>query len=299
MDMPEKDWGKGIPEYTEEDLLRGLDLQGFCTDIIAQRMEKQGFTIEGICVDSVPTQVVAHRDGKAYRVITAGAIRPRIPRIPFGMKRGFAAFCISNGEVPMFMGVQMTSVDPERSLAGLGLKYDDMTADFAEPEDLTEVPDPEPGTEAYRAWCAERIVDAYEAGTFKPLYDLFADDIEFTSMWVMETLHGKDAVRNYYDGKGKTLREGRTKIGGGVVITRKPLNWAENAVLLKKGTGSEKKSRFALYTKPGTIGALMRQDINGQRNWMFVIPEFDENNKIRELKLNDPRLFDFEDYYTF
>ncbi len=250
-------------------------------------------------MDSVPTQVVAHRDGKAYRVIAAGAIRPRIARIPLGMKRGFAAFCISNGEVPMFMGVQMTSVDPERSLAGLGLKYDDLTADFTEPEDLTEVPDPEPGTEAYRAWCAERIIEAYAEGKFGTLYGLFDENIEFTSQWVGETLKGKAAVTQYYDGKGRTLRRARTRIGGGVVIIRRPIKWAENAVLRTGDENGGKTSRFALYTKPGTIGALMFQELEGRRNGMLVLMEFDSEGRIRELTLNEPSLFDFEPYYAY
>ena len=138
MEKPVKEWGPGIPDYSEEDILQGLELHAFCTNVVAQQMQEEGFTIEGVILDQTPTQVIANKDGNRYFVIVAGDVYPRYGRISFTMKKRFADFCLNHDAIPMFASVGLMSHDPERAEAGLALKYDGYMIRFTGLEDLTE-----------------------------------------------------------------------------------------------------------------------------------------------------------------
>ena len=68
MNKPIKDWGSGIPKYSKDDILSGLELHEFCTNAVAQSMQDDGFTIEGVFVHNSPTQVIK---GSIYRFVCA------------------------------------------------------------------------------------------------------------------------------------------------------------------------------------------------------------------------------------
>lgn len=284
MNQPLKDWGKGIPKYTEEDVLKGLELHAFCTNIVAQSMQDEGFTIEGIAVNNTPTQVIANKNGKRYIVIVAGDVFPFEGKISYGMKKQFSDFCKNQNVIPMFASVGLMSSDQGRMAAGLALKYDGYMIKYTGNEDLNNVVFPSVNDENYQAWCVEKIVKAYETGYFSPLYELFADDIQFHSQWVLEPMIGKKALINYYDGKGDSIRKSNTKISGSTVVIVKDYKKSGNVVLM---------------SEPGRICALISQKLRGETNQIFISPKFDENNKLIELSLNDPGLFDYKSLYAF
>ena len=47
MDKPIKDWGYGISQYTESDVLKGLELHAFCTNVVAQSMQDDDLHYRG------------------------------------------------------------------------------------------------------------------------------------------------------------------------------------------------------------------------------------------------------------
>lgn len=284
MNKPIKDWGSGIPKYSKDDILIGLELHEFCTNAVAQSMQDDGFTIEGIIVHDSPTQVIANKDGKRHFVIVAGGVYPDKGKIAYRLKKEYSFLCKTHGIIPMFASVSIMSQDAARAEAALALKHDGYYIKYTGNEDLTNISDPSVDADDYKAYCTEKIILAYRTGRFEEIYDLFADNIEFHSQWVLNPLIGKEAVVEYFNGKGATLRNSETEIDGTVVVITQPLT---------------KNGNFGLWTETGTVCALISQELNGKTNWIFISPKFDENNKLISISLNDPSLFTFEEYYAF
>ena len=184
----------------------------------------------------------------------------------------------------MFASVGLMSSDPERAEAGLALKYDGYLIKYVGNEDLSHISVPEKSSEEFKAYCVEKIIEAYRTGEFEKIYDFFADDIQFHSQWVLNPLVGKDAVVDYFDRKGKTLKKSNTSTKGSVVVITN--NYTKNG-------------NVVLMAKEGNICALLSQRINGQTNWIFVSPKFNEMGQLIQIALNDSSLFTFEDYYAF
>ena len=104
-------------------------------------------------------------------------------------------------------------------------------------------------------------------------------------MWVLEPKVGKSELIDYYNGKGESLRRARTKMVGNCVITT-------DEVIKKNGN-------IRLFTPSGQVAALIGQEINGQTNWVFIMPKFNDENKIVEISINDPSFFNFTPYYAY
>ena len=184
MDKAFKDWGNGIPDYSEDDVLRGLELHEFCANIVAQSMQNDGYTIEGIVINHSPTQVIANKDGKRYYVIVAGDIFPNEGKIAFSLKKKYAVFCKRQNVIPMFASVGLMSIDPVRAMKGLALKYDGYRNKFKGLTDLSEVPVPSRDSSEYQDYCIEKIIEAYSTGNFDILYDMFDESIHSFRMGV-------------------------------------------------------------------------------------------------------------------
>ena len=137
-----KKWDAGIPDYKDEDVLSGIGLHAFCTNLVAQQMQNEGYTIEGVILNDTPTQVIANKSGKRYFVIVAGDIFPNEGKISYNMKKSFSDFCKSQNVVPMFASVGIMSIDPQRAEAGLALKFDGYNVKYTGNEDLSNIKEP-------------------------------------------------------------------------------------------------------------------------------------------------------------
>ena len=233
---------------------------------------------------TIHLHIIANKNGKRYYVIVAGGVFPYEGKISFEMKNQFSNFCKKQDVVPMFASVGLMSNDPIRSEAGLALKYDGYYIKYTGNEDLSNITLPTQESSEYKDYCVEKIIHAYETGNFDILYDDFADDIQFHSQWVLEPMLGKDALINYYNGKGQALKKSSSKLNGSAVVI------TEN---------SKRNGNFILMSEPGKVCALFSQEIIGETNWIFISSKFDENNKLVEIALNDPALFTFIPYYAF
>ncbi len=284
MNKPIKDWGAGIPVYSEDDILEGVEFHAFCTNAVAKQMQNDGYTIEGVIINNTPTQVIANKNGKRFFVIVAGDLFPYEGKISWRLKQEFSLFCKRQNVIPMFASVGLMPCDPVRAEKRLALKYDGYYVKYLGNEDLSIVNIPEKLSEGFKEYCVEKIIDAYCSGHFEPLYDYFDDEIQFHSQWVFNPLIGKKALIEYFDGKGKTLRNSNTELNGVSVVI------AES---------QKRNGNFVLMSKPGTICALIGQKLNGKNNMIFITPKFNERDDLVELSLNDPGLFSFKKYYSF
>ena len=287
MEANKSKWGAGIPDYTEEDVLRGNELHEFCANTVAQCMQdKDGYTIEGLILDSnAPVQIVANKDGNRSLVLVAGDIYPLMGKISYKTKKMFSDYCIGVGVAPCFASVGLMPIDPQRCEAGLALKFDGFYIKYTGNEDLSVLEEPGTEDDDYRAFCVEQIIEGYLNGDFSKLYDKFDENIQLHSMWVLEPKVGKSELIDYYNGKGESLRRTRTKMVGNCVITT-------DEVIKKNGN-------IGLFTPSGQVAALIGQEINGQTHWVFIMPKFNDENKIVEISINDPSFFNFTNYYAY
>lgn len=284
-----KDWGEGIPEYTEDDLMEGLELNAFCTESMARYLQGHGFHISGLVTDKEPTQIIAEQGGKRYFIVVAGAVSPKIGKLSCKTKTAFSAYCNEQKIIPMLAPVGVKSVDPQRAEAGLALRYDRFYFDFNGLQPLDKVAIPTPNTDDYAAYCMELLEQAYRTADFSPLYSLFAANILFTSQWAPEPKVGSSAVQAYFEEKGRVLKASDSQIGGQVVIASRE---AEAAPIL---LGAEPK----IGEREEIIGLLLSQKLGGKVAWLLILPEFDKNGSLTRLSLCDPSKWDIETYYTF
>lgn len=204
---------------------------------------------------------------------------------PYKTKKMFSDYCIGVGVAPCFASVGLMPIDPQRCEAGLALKFDGFYMNYTGNEDLSVVEEPVAEDEDYRAFCVEQIIAGYLDGDFSKIYDKFDENIQLHSMWVLEPKVGKSEIIDYYNGKGESLRKSRTKMVGNCVITT-------DEVVKKNGN-------VGLFTPSGQVAALIGQEINGQTNWVFIMPKFNDENKIVEISINDPSFFNFTNYYAY
>ena len=283
MSKPEKDWGTGIPRYTQDDVLSGLELHYFCANVVAQTMQDEGYTIDGIVKQS-PIQVIAHKYGRQYNVIVAGDLYPYEGRISFELKKQFASFCLKQNNIPMFASVGLMSHDSERAEAGLALKNDGYYIKYEGNVDLSKLREPMPYEEEFKSYLMEEVIEAYSIGDFSGIYEYFDDDIEYHSQWVFEALIGSKALIDYFDKKGRAIRNSDNQITGSVVVINKAM---------------KKSGNIGLISEPGKICALIKQKSSNGVNYVFISPEYSSSNKLTRLSLNSPEFFDFKKYYAY
>ena len=279
-----KRWDAGIPDFTDEDVLSGIELHAFCTNLVAQQMQSEGYTIEGVIPNDAPTQVIANKSGKRYFVIVAGDVFPNEGKISYKMKKSFSDFCKNQNVVPMFASVGIMSIDPQRAAAGLALKFDGYNIKYTGNEDLSNIKVPKKNSSDYRAYCVEQVIDAYSKGDFKGIYSLFDRKIEQHSQWVLAPNVGRSKVIDYYDGKSKALKNSSTQVNGSTVVIT---------------DAYRKNGNVGLLSEPGKACALLSQKLNDETNWIFISLDFSKRNKITKISINDPSFFNFKPYYAF
>lgn len=270
-----KDWGEGIPDYTEDDLMEGLELNAFCTESIARYLQDHGYYIDGMITDREPTQIMARQGGERFFIVVAGAVSPKVGRLSCKTKTAFSAYCNEQKIVPMFASVGIKSVDEKRAEAGLALRYDRFYFDFNGLRPLDKVAIPIPGTSDYAAYCMELLEQAYRTADFSPLFSLFSANIVFTSQWAPAPKVGSAEVKAYYEEKSHVLKSSGSEIGGQVVTAC-------------KDDAPEEQ-----------IGLLLSQKLGGKVAWLLILPEFDKDGSMTKLSLCDPSRWNIDTYYTF
>ena len=112
------------------------------------------------------------------------------------------------------------------------------------------------------------LAKSYSTADFEPLFPVLSEDVSLTSMWVLETLHGIEKVKDYYIGKGKTVR--------------------------KSGTFPECKIVRSIVHFPGKLLIYMSQKLDTHTVDGIIDVKLNEDGKIREINLCDKVLFPFE-----
>ncbi len=112
------------------------------------------------------------------------------------------------------------------------------------------------------------LAECYETGNFDSLFSCLSEDISLDSMWVFETLSGFEKVKEYYIGKGETVR----KYGAfPTCLIVRSINYPQDKLLIY----------MCQYLKNETAEGIIDIKLNDQ-------------GKISHINLCDKSLFQFE-----
>jgi hypothetical protein len=119
-----RDWGKGIPDYTGEDLMTEEEIHSFGVEIVAGQLQKDGYKIIHFnpILGSYPS-IIAEDDKEALAIIVSCDIAPKKPKLKLTDKFGIIGYCNGYPTKPCFASISIGSSDPirfEKSLALVG-----------------------------------------------------------------------------------------------------------------------------------------------------------------------------------
>lgn len=137
--MERKDWGNGIPSYSETDLMTEEELLRFAMDIVAKyELNGNGYElVDWSCRPNVFPNIVLKKDEKLIFVVVKVAVAPNHATLSNFWKNSYAQkakkdYCASC----FFASVNIGACDAERFDAGLALRGDAFYANYNGLEEL-------------------------------------------------------------------------------------------------------------------------------------------------------------------
>lgn len=138
-------------------------------------------------------------------------------------------------------------------------------------------------------WILRDLLSAYEDGDFTEFVSLLAEDCVYTSMWVLESLCGRDAVANHLLKKGASIRESASYPSGRIVELVGNMNPVSDTELVVNG--EKKNGSVALMYEPGKYCLMLEQELDGKTNQTLVDLKLDSEGKVQRIDLCMPELF--------
>ena len=127
-----RDWGTGIPEYRESDLMVAEEAMDFAMEIVAAKgLEVQKYELLEVNngLTTFPNFVVK-KDGILYFVSVGVAVAPKMPTIDEEAVPQMLAAAEEYGAKVLYAPVSFCSADPERAAASLALCGDSFIGTF-------------------------------------------------------------------------------------------------------------------------------------------------------------------------
>lgn len=136
--LVEKNWGKGIPKYSANDLKTNEELHDFAMYILDDVLEKQGYVVyERNNFSSWFVNYIVGKESKLYFIAVESGIAPIIPKLSVGKQEKLIIAAKENKAIPLFASVSFGSIDDQRFNKGLALCGDGFYTRFT---GLEEVP---------------------------------------------------------------------------------------------------------------------------------------------------------------
>ena len=131
--MKHRDWGKGIPQYNQSDIMVAEEALDFAMEIVAEYGLKPGgyHLIEANSSLTAFPNFVAEKDGKVYFIAVEVALAPKMPSLRKEVVPELVRIAAENGNATVYYApVSISSSDPERMAAGLALVGDEFIGQF-------------------------------------------------------------------------------------------------------------------------------------------------------------------------
>lgn len=130
--MAKRDWGKGIPEYTESDRMVAEEGIDFAMEIVAEYgLQPEGYELveSNNGLTAFPNFVVT-KDKKLYFVAVDAALAPNVPKLDPEVKEKLIQIGKEHGATVLYAPVSFSSADVERAAASLALVGDEYIGQF-------------------------------------------------------------------------------------------------------------------------------------------------------------------------
>ena len=131
--LKKRDWGEGIPEYTETDIMVAEEALDFAMEIVAEyglAPEKFNLLESNNGLTTFPN-FVAEKNGRYYFIAVDVAVAPNVPRINDEAVPKLIEIAKRNGNARiLYAPVSIASADSERMQKGLALAGDTFIGSF-------------------------------------------------------------------------------------------------------------------------------------------------------------------------
>lgn len=131
--LQDRNWGKGIPEYTEADLMVAEEAIDFAMEIVAE----YGIAKENLKViesnnglTAFPNFVCLDSEGKLIFIAVDVALAPNVPKLRDDVRDKIAEIAKEQGAKAYYAPVTFASEDSERMVRGLALTGDKFIGNF-------------------------------------------------------------------------------------------------------------------------------------------------------------------------
>ena len=128
----QRDWGTGIPEYRQTDLMTSLEVQQFALQIAhGFGLVPNGFeVIESTLNPQEPFSFAVRKDGQLYFVLVTSSVATQRAYLSPAEKQRLLAFSEKHQAKAIYIPVTIGACDSERFGAGLALVGDAYYSDF-------------------------------------------------------------------------------------------------------------------------------------------------------------------------
>lgn len=129
--LERKDWGKGIPEYSESDVLDEKSLLDFGIEVFGNYCQRNNI-LDMFCsndIDACPN-VLIKKDGKLAFVLVETAIAPKMPELSLERRQLLSTRAKHFDFDCYYAAIGFGSSDPERFDKSLALRGDGFLANF-------------------------------------------------------------------------------------------------------------------------------------------------------------------------
>lgn len=135
--VPPRNWGKGIPTYTANDLMTVDELLDFSIQILRDIVIKDGYDIISFNnrTDLYP-HMILEKDDEIYGVMIECDIAPNIPKLSEEIRIKMKRFSERTEAKPLYASVSIGATEPERFEAGLALLGDGFYSRFTGFEEI-------------------------------------------------------------------------------------------------------------------------------------------------------------------
>lgn len=130
--LAKRDWGEGIPEYSESDLMVAEEALDFAMEIVAEYgLKDSGFEVveTNNGLTAFPNYVLM-REGEMYFVSVDVTVAPKVPSLSEELKKKIVEIASRNGAKALYAPVSFSSADSKRMEKGLALVGDSFIGNF-------------------------------------------------------------------------------------------------------------------------------------------------------------------------
>ena len=130
--LENRNWGEGIPEYTDADLMVAEEAVDFAMEFVAANaLENEGFELieSNNGLTAFPNFVVK-REGQLYFIAVDVALAPNVPKLKPEVRDEIVKIGESYNAKVLYAPVSFASADQDRAAAGLALVGDEYIGQF-------------------------------------------------------------------------------------------------------------------------------------------------------------------------